>query len=601
MKKLFTARLAICLALAAAMILPSCKRAVDPNEALDGLASELFRQTAESDTLTANFLVADRAKYGLKDYPEAPATFGEFGYDAIKNEMEHMQGEYDKLKAIDRDKLTEDRKLTYDVLEASFLLDLADGKAADFVYYFEVLSPTVGIQAQLPVVLAEYNFDGTKNLDEYLALLADAPNYFSQLEAFEREKSEHGLFMSRETCDDVVEQCEKFIASPESNLLITHFESFIDGLDDLTDEEKTSYKEKNRDAVLGSVIPAYEALIETLRGLRATGEESGGLGNYPLGREYYEYLVRTTVGTPKSIEEIEAEIDDAMDEAISDMYAAMFSGGDDLFAEMENDIFDGDDPREILLHLKEAMERDYPALARDVEFSINYVDESLSEHLSPAFYLLPRIDDDKENKIYINPGADTATPLFTVLAHEGFPGHMYQRNYYKQLSPAPVRSALSFTGYAEGWAVDVEKRSFYYADISEAAAGALSANQAINYLLMAKADIGVNYHGWDKSELASYLTPYGVAGEDVVDRLYKSCAAEPGNVMTYAFGSAEIERLRDKAETELGDDFDLKAFHEFILKTGPASFDVIEKYMESWLAEQPLTGGAESAETDAAA
>jgi uncharacterized protein (DUF885 family) len=236
-----------------------------------------------------------------------------------------------------------------------------------------------------------------------------------------------------------------------------------------------------------------------------------------------------------------------------------------------------------------------------VEFSINYVDESLSEHLSPAFYLLPRIDDDKENKIYINPGADTATPLFTVLAHEGFPGHMYQRNYYKQLSPAPVRSALSFTGYAEGWAVDVEKRSYYYADISEAAAGALCASQAINYLLMAKADIGVNYHGWDKSELESFLTPYGVAGEDVIDRLYKSCAAEPGNVMTYAFGSAEIERLRDKAADELGDSFDLKAFHEFILKTGPASFDVIEKYMESWLAEQPRAGGAESAETDAAA
>jgi uncharacterized protein (DUF885 family) len=594
MKKGFWARLALCLVLAAALMLPaSCKKA-DPNEGFDDFAAEVFRHIAESDTLTANFLVADREAYGMKEYPAAPATLGKLGGDAMREELEHSRQEYEKLKAFGRAQLTEDRQLTYDVLEASFAAELADGGVEDFIYYAEVLSPSVGMQAQLPIVLAEYNFDGTKNLDEYIALLGDVPNYFAQTGAFEREKSELGLFMSREACDDVIAQCEDFTASPEDNLLITHFDEFIDGLGGLTDAEKASYKEKNRDAVLNAVIPAYESLVTTLRELRESGAESGGLGNYPLGGEYYEYLVRNTVGTPKSIEEIETEIDGALEAAISDMYSALFAGGDGLFSEMTGEIFSaGDDPREMLLHLKEAMERDYPALGRDVEFSVNYVDESLAEHISPAFYLVPRIDDETENRIYINPGADTSTPLFTVLAHEGFPGHMYQRNYYKQLSPAPVRSALGFTGYAEGWAVNVEKQSFYYSDLSEEAAAAMYASQEINYLVMAKADIGINYRGWSREELASYLMTYNIAGEDVVGELYKQCAAEPGNVMTYAFGSAELERLRDKAESELGDAFDLKEFHRFILEIGPAPFDVIEKHMTPWLAGQTPGRAAE--------
>jgi uncharacterized protein (DUF885 family) len=585
--------------LAAALLLPmACEKAQDPQEAFDSFTAEIFRYVAEGDTISANFLVANRETYGLKSFPDAPATLGEFGADAITKEIEYAQKTHDKLKTFDREKLTEDRQLTYDVLDSSLLTELADGKAERFVYYAEALSPTIGIQAQLPVILAEYNFDGTKNLDEYIALLGEIPGYFGQIETYEHEKSEKGLFMSRETCDDIISQCEDFIASPETNLLITHFESFIDGIDELTDEEKTAYKTKNRDAVLGSVIPAYESLITMLGELRDTGAPSGGLGNYPLGEEYYEYLVRNNVGTPKSIAEIDKEIDAAMEDAINDMYAAMFSGGDDVLSEdIMNPFTASDDPREMLLYLKDAMLRDYPALSHDVEFSVNYVDESLSEHLSPAFYLVPRIDDEKENKIYINPGAETGTSLFTVLAHEGFPGHMYQRNYYKQTSPDPVRSALNFTGYSEGWAVSVEKQSYYYSDLSEAAAGMMYASQAINYLVMAKADIGVNYHGWGKDELSTFLVGYGIADSDVVNELYKSCAAEPGNVMSYAFGSAEFQRLRDIAEDTLGDDFELKAFHEAMLKIGPASFDVVEKYLKVWLDAQTSgeTGLADAA------
>ncbi|MDR1065650.1 MAG: DUF885 domain-containing protein, partial [Oscillospiraceae bacterium] len=549
MKRRFILKLALCVVLAASLALPaSCKKAPEPNAAFDDFAAELFRHTAECDTLTANFLVADEASFGIKPYPEAPATLGEFGIASMKEELEYAQSSYERLKGFDRDALTEDRRLTYDVLESSYKLLLSGGRAEEFFYYNEVLSPTVGIQAQLPIVLAEYNFDGTENLDEYIDLLGSVPDYFAQLEAFEREKSALGLFMSRPSCDGVVEQCENFIAETDDNLLITHFDAFIDGLQELSDADKTSYKDKNRAAVLDSVLPAYESLISALKELRETGPEAGGLGNYPLGAEYYEYLVQNNVGTPKSIDVIEAEIDAAVEASISDMYAAMFSGGDDIYGELTGDIFpESDDPREILLHLKAAMERDYPALTRDVEFSINYVDKSLEEHLSPAFYLLPRIDDETENKIYINEGADTVTPLFTVLAHEGFPGHMYQRNYYKQTGADPVRSALSFTGYAEGWAVSVEKQAFYYSGVSDSAAAALYASQAINYLLMAKADIGVNYHGWDKAALADFLVPYGVAGDEVIDELYKSCAAEPGNVMTYAFGSAELERLKNEA------------------------------------------------------
>jgi uncharacterized protein (DUF885 family) len=242
-------------------------------------------------------------------------------------------------------------------------------------------------------------------------------------------------------------------------------------------------------------------------------------------------------------------------------------------------------PAEILDYLKNAMAADYPALSTAVNFTVKSVHPSMEEDLSPAFYLTPPIDSFNENVIYINNGMlkETGMSLFPTLAHEGFPGHLYQTVYYKEQSPEPIRDILYFGGYTEGWAVYVENDSYRLSGMDEDLAELLAADALFSLCLYAKADIGVNYYGWKQTDVAKMLEDYNLSSGGIAGEIYDIMVAEPCNYMKYTLGYIEFARLRERAEKALEADFSPKAFHEFILKSGPAPFDVLDKYLTLWL------------------
>ena len=547
-------------------------------QAFDQFTEELFRDTVSSDTISLHYTLTDPEAYGIT---ETPITFGTFSADSFQDACEELQTVRAELSAFSYEDLTESQQLTYDILMEYLTTEL---QGTDFELYQEALGPTTGIQAQLPVLLAEYTFYSAEDVEVYLQLLECLPDYFSSLLEFEQRKSEAGLFFSDTTADAVIASCESFIADPENNYLLSVFDDKVDALEGLTQEQREDYKTRNAEAVQNSVIPAYRLLADGLTGLKGTGTNDRGLAAFPEGKAYYAYLAASNTGSSWTPEEMIQKLSDQMS---SDIFAlAMVAQSDEDWIEsFESFDFGFTEPEAMLEDLQQKILTDFPELD-DTSYTINYVHESLEESMSPAFYLTPPIDADTDNKIYINRSSSTGG-LYTTLAHEGYPGHLYQTVYFNRTNPCPLRHVLNFVGYTEGWATYVEQLAYgYNENASESAVALQQLNSALSLELSALADLYVNYEGYTLEQLQEFLATYGLGDEATAQTLFDYVVAEPGAYLPYVIGWLEFEELRDTAEETLGDSFELKEFHRFLLDLGPAPFDVIETYMEDWMAEQ---------------
>ncbi|MDD4112396.1 MAG: DUF885 domain-containing protein [Herbinix sp.] len=544
----------------------------------DELTTEIFTHEVQSDTLSLNYTLARPEDFGII---HEETTLGEYSIDYMKEELLLTEQYLDDLKKLDYNELTDTRQLTYDILLHSLELQLQLG---DYLYYMESLGPTTGLQAQLPILLAEYNFYDKDDIDRYLELLVCVKDYFEDVAEFEKEKSKQGLFMTDAVADRIIEQCEAFISAPEQNLLIEYFNEKIDSFEGLSKEEREIYKRENRKAVLDYVIPSYEILINALNELKGTGLNKAGMYYYPEGQTYYELLAKLKTGSDKSMKEIIDMLDTATGDGTLEITKQILSNPT-IFDKFETfTSFPLTEPELILEDLKEQILEDFPAPI-DVNCDIKYVHESLSDYLSPAMYLMPAIDNYTNNNIYINGNdIETLSTIYTTVAHEGYPGHLYQNVYFRNQNPAPIRNLLPFLGYDEGWATYVEFYSYQYSGIDEDLVDLLEINSALVLIMYARADIGIHYEGWSKSRAISYIKQFA-GDEETSTMIYDTLLEEPAIYLPYAVGYLEIMELRDIAEEAQGDDFEIKDFHKFLLDIGPAQFGLIEDHMEAWLSD----------------
>lgn len=550
-------------------------------KAFSQYTNDLFIREVQSDSITLNYTLSSPENYGITDFIP---TLGEYSIASSEEALVDSENQLAKLSSFKYSFLTQEQKLTYDILE--YLLEDNLSFDENFILYPEVLSPTLGIQSQLPVLLAEYNFYSKDDIEDYLELLPSIKSYYEDIVEYEKDKAASGLFMSENEAETVIAQCNSFIAEPENNLLITVFNERIENYPELTAKEKATYKKTNKKNVIKYVIPAYENLIDCLTNLKGSGVNDGGLYNFPKGKEYYQKLVKSNTGSSKSVEEMIKLLNSTIRTNIKKIQniSAKDKGA---VQEMLNVKYDLTKPEEILDYLEEAIQKNYPAM-EDVNYTVKYVDKSLEEYLSPAFYLTPPLDSYNDNRIYINksPQFDLSS-LFTTLAHEGYPGHLYQSVFYNQQNPEPIRSIFNFSGYSEGWATYVEIESYSLAGFPSNVTLLLQLNKAATLALYARVDIGIHYEGWDYKKTSAYLEQLlGITDKDVVSSFYNAIIEDPANYLKYTMGYLEFKELREKAEKKLGKSFNLKNFHEFILKTGPVPFEILEDRMDNWMKTQ---------------
>ena len=542
----------------------------DQNEKFEEYTQEVFCNEVSSNTINLHYTLKNPEDYGITDYEVSLGSF-ESDPDMIKVSAENMR---QSLQEFSYEGLNLQNRITFDILE--YQVKSAE-KNADYVLYEEPLGLVSGVQTQFPVVMSEYRFYDRQDVETYLELLEMTGEYFDSLIKFEREKADAGLFMADYALDTVLEQCRAFLDMGDGNYLYSTFADRIGDVKKLTKEEKSNYIQDNALAVSDYVFPAYEKLISSLEELRGSGENEKGLVNLPDGADYYELVVRRSTGSDRSVEEMEdltrRQITDDL-EAMEQVLGITTEEAQEAATSMTQD-----SAGLTLSKLQDGIKEAFPE-APDTALEVKYVPEEMEEHLSPAFYMIPAIDNTGENVIYINRAhMNDDLTLFTTLAHEGYPGHLYQTIYYESTDPDPVRSVMDFGGYVEGWATYAEMGSYYLTPLSREQAVLLQKNSSIILGLYALADMGIHYEGWSRMDTVAFFSNYGITDTETIERIYELIIGSPGNYLKYYIGYVEFLELKKDWAEEKGTEYSQKEFHEAVLEVGPAPFDIVEKYM----------------------
>lgn len=535
----------------------------------------LFREEMKSNTMNLHFTLKDPKAAGIDSYE---ITLGSLSGDSPHNQARQLKKLSEELKKYSHRSLKGKDRLTCRLL--SDYISRQQNLAA-YPYYDEPLTPSGGVTSQLPVLLAEYTFRNTRDIKDYLGLLSQMDTYFLGILDYEQKKADAGLFMSDEACLKVIEGCEVFTEHPDDNFLIDTFSNRLNAMDGLTDTQKNAYLKQHSKVLSDHVIPAYSQMIKGLTMLLGRGHNNWGLCNFPEGKAYYEAVVSADTGCDDSVEDLFSQIAKARREDLT-FCQNLLEKNPKLASQSPKPDAALKEENAMLSRLQKEILTDFPAPPQ-TEVEICHVDPALSEYLAPAFYITAPIDDISHNRIYINDAKnDMDIYYFTTLAHEGYPGHLYQTICTSSYGAPEVRSLLNYPGYTEGWATYTEMQAFYYAGLDPDLASLLQHNQAATLSLYATADIGIHYFGWEKEKNAAFWSEYGVDDTATVNRITDLILEEPGNYLKYYVGYLKFRQMREQLALE-NKSFSVSAFHEAILRTGPSPFSVLEETVRDQL------------------
>lgn len=563
------------------------------------ITSRLFTEEMASNTLNMHYTIAFPAEFGIYDYE--PVLPGYCADNALKGQAA-LENTLASLKDIRTEKLSSSDawscKLLTRYLENSLEL-------GSFTYYSEPLAPSSGMQSQLPILLAEYTFRSKRDVEDYLALLDQTDEYFASLLTYEQEKAAAGLLMPAASLRSVREQCDTIVTSSSlesgTHFLQTTFQERLQLLCDanlVTAEEAQKYIDTNNRLLKTVMLPAYIALGDGLLILEDESIPLSGLAALPRGKEYYEALLISETGSYRPI----SEIQELLTAQFSKEYEAIRSLLAEhpeiiqLYGDGEPSSFPYTDVTQMLTDLQGRMKGSFPPVpGENTSVSVKPVSPSLEDFCAPAFYLTAPLDDTTQNVIYINrQKTPTGTELYTTLAHEGYPGHLYQTVYSNRRSLAeaecPARELLWYGGYLEGWALYVEFISYDYASalLQESNQGqdALLVqtekhNRSLQLCLYSLLDIMIHYENASFNQIAKVLESFGIEDSASVRAVYTYIAQEPCNYLKYYLGYLEILSLQDKARELWGESYTDYRFHCFYLDNGPADFLSLEEQLTS--------------------
>lgn len=553
--------------------------------ALKELDERMFAESVVSDALSFHLTVAHPENFPLiTDYPTG---WGEFTYAEQQASNEENEAWLEELYAIDRNVLSDDSKITYDTL-VQFLEQSIESNR--YYYYNEVLDTLVGLHSNLPLNLVFYDMHTKADVENYLTLLADTPRYVGQVLAFEQEKSADGKFMRDNALDKVLEQIKAFMDARETCFLFATFDEFIADIDELSDEERAAYSARNAELV-NALIDSYQVLYDGLEELRGTATTDGALYTYgEEGKAFFAEELKYNACADITPEEALEILYDELNAQVNKLYNAV-AKDDTLFDKYDTVELSVGTTEENIEYLKKLMADYYPELP---EHTLTFMDcpSELEDQFSPAAYLIPPVDDASENLIILNNKTlENDNRYLDTLAHEGYPGHLYQYQYLRTLidKTGYTRQALSMGGYYESWSQSGEVFFDNYNDKFGAPyCNFMSANSMIgNLLLPAIVSIEVNYCGKSADDMFDLTSAYfgDEAATELKDVYYDYAVENPFYFLEYAMGYSIYQQKLREAEDICGASFDLRSFHETYLNIGPTYFNISMPIMDEWISE----------------
>lgn len=545
------------------------------NEAFNLVLDEMFIEMMGEDPLDINFSLYYPENYDLDQFTVEPFAFSE------ESEAEYFTN-YKDMKA-DLEAFADGDLSSSQLLSKKIIIDYINRQLAfeGFYYYGTNLGSYLGYQAQLPLILAEYRFDDAGDIANYLDYVRYTDENFAELVAFENGKIALEMGLPDEIINRVIVQIEAFLA-PEECYLVPLFVEKIADLSFLSASEKEAFALENEAAIEEHLLPGYASLKDDLTAMLGNTTKTGALAEYENGPAYYEAMFREATGSNMSVVQAKAYLTDLLDEMMetyqqnSEYYGGLY----------DTDLMKGKELADVIPFFMEAIQSDFPALNITLDYQVKEISESLQENSSPAMYFISPIDGNREETIYINPlqFSEANNYMYQTMAHEGYPGHLYQNVFMKNQDIPDVRKILNYSGYAEAWATYVENYVIKYAGLvaTSATQRAFELFDSINYVILGLADIGINYEGWSEVEMGEFLREYFMLTDDEIHELFFDLVEVPTNYLQYYFSYYQLKDLKTMFKEQLGMDYSDMLFHTVILETGPAPFHILQEQLENY-------------------
>ena len=594
------------------LLLPSCVVNKNPStyrdpSTFDDFTKEIFYLVLSGDELSSNYLFENPTAFGLERYEPVlptPSTGNILG-SALINLY------FQPLYYYNYEELSFDQQMTYLVID-SLITKINETNGMHYLSS-DYLGSYLGYQAQLPILLVEYNLKDEIDVNNYLKYLSQVPDTFKAYVDFEIEKADNGYGMPNFVIDKVIDQCDNFVKEV-NNIMDTHFmiEMFNNKIDNCTfldETKKEDYKAQNEELVKGALCDGYTYVRNNLNVVYDRATNNMGLAHYvtpdgvEIGKKYYETIFKDATGYDMPVDEAIVYLQGKLDSKLEE-YRGIYQNNPNVLEEVNNIQLMDNTPEEQLAFYEEVIYEYFPTLDLEVmpETTIRYIDESLEDHFSPAAYMVSAIDNYTSEFIYLNNKSIHTTDslgnevldynyLYTTLAHEGFPGHMYQNIYFKNTESNILRKVLKNSGYVEGWATYTEMYSYNFVSnlYSSDALRFLRLNDEVNGLIQTRLDMGIHYEGWTKEEAESYLGQYissynkesASYVEGAIDGIYEQLVEVPTNSQKYFFTYLKLEDMYNYA-VENSEEFDPVEFHKIILDCGPVPLRYVEEIVKDY-------------------
>lgn len=577
------------------------------NRRFRACTNTIFTTDISGNPLNLHYTLAYPESSGIKDYSLSLGTFDPTQLSGQKILLENRRTMINAFPARD---LSPDNRLTQQILSLYYETQLLPARQ---YLLDEALSPSLGTQAQLPILLAECTFRKEDDVRNYLKLLTSVDSYLESILSFEKLKAQNGTFMSDATADRIISQCSAFIKDPDDNYLASVFSEKIQSLSGISVQKKSAYQKLHNQILTGQVLPAYQSLIDGLYLLKGSGKNPGGLCQFAGGKAYYEYLIKSSCGIYNTVPEIQSRLIHQFQTDLS--LATKLMGSSTATPTFAKDVFlpiskaqtgtpsgifsfsaglidaasglsftstpsaAETSPEQILEDLQKQIQTDFPAVP-STSYEVKYVHPDLEEHLSPAFYLTPPIDTLSPNDIYINRHANmSGLELYTTLAHEGFPGHLYQTITFASSAPDPVRYLPAMGGYVEGWATYAESFAYTYYQPDSTDGQLAWLNRSLNLCMMSLLDTVIHYNGWNQERCATFLSQLGITDNTIQKEIYQVIVEDPANYLKYYLGYLQFLDLQQEVRELAGDAFHLHSFHQKVLSAGPCQFPILKQWI----------------------
>jgi uncharacterized protein (DUF885 family) len=508
------------------------------------------------------------------------------------------------------DKLTESERLSVLVLKE--LLGDPE-KMRQYRFHNYPVNQLFGLQNSIPRFLDTYH---RVNEPE------DAEHYISRLSkiGIKMDQNMEGLLVREEmdiipptfVIDKSIEIMENFVGQPaEENVLYLSFEEKLAEAEAIGEEERAAFLAQAREQIETVVYPAYQGYIDYFTDLRDSSTTDAGVWKLPDGEAFYNYMLRTNTTTNMTADEIHATGLSEVSRIQAEMLGIFESEGYDrslgvkaLFDQLaEEERFyypDTDEGRAQILEdyatiideIEEGMSAAFNRMPKaDVE--VRRVPE-FSEKTAPgAYYDGPSRDGGRPGIFYANLYDIKATPKYgmrTLAYHEAVPGHHFQTALQTELEGVPeFRKEAGFTAFSEGWALYAERLAWEmgYQDDPYDNLGRLQAElfRAVRLVV----DTGIHAKRWSREEAIDYmLENTGMAVTEVESEIERYIVI-PGQATSYKVGMMELLRLRDEAQRKLGDDFDIREFHDVILMNGDLPLVAVRQQVMKYIAGKQAT------------